>query len=79
MMRWHSESVCRQERTGRGGKTDKETDREVGETTAKSARERENERERAINEMRPPSVAAARLRSDILYFLMKREEIKKKT
>ncbi len=30
-----------EERTGRGGKTDKETDWEVGETTVKSVRERE--------------------------------------
>lgn len=45
---------------------------EVGETTAKSVREREGGRQ--INEMRPPSVFAARLSSDTLYFLMKREE-----
>ena len=62
----------------------------MGETTAKSEREREGGRERererekegesdeALNEMRSPSVSAARLRSDILYFLMKREKIKKK-
>lgn len=79
-MRWHTESVWRQERIGIGVKTDKERDREVGETTAKSAREREKEGESdetAINEMWPPSVSAARLRSDILYFLMKKDKIKK--
>lgn len=65
-----------QERRGRGGKTD----RGVGETTMKSARERLHESNGdAINEMRPPSASAARLRSNIFYFLMKREEIKRKT
>lgn len=35
--------------------------------------------ETAINETRPPSASAARLRSNIFYFLMKREEMKRKT
>lgn len=60
------------ERTGRGGKTDKETDREVGRDGSSTERWRRRSMKRG-----PPSASAASLRSDTLYFLMKREADKK--
>lgn len=64
-----------------GRREEEEEDRQTEEWDKQQWRVRERGcmRETAINEMRPPSATAARLRSNIFYFLMKREEIKRKT
>lgn len=65
----------------REGRRDRQRDREKWVRQQQKVRERERRRERAIattiNEMRSPSVSAARRCSNILYFLMKSKEIKK--
>lgn len=57
-------------------RTDKEADRSGRDDSGEC--ERDGRRERAINNTRPPSMSAARLRSDIFRFLMKRETVKNK-